>query len=627
MKPKGSEHFRSGQGIFRQAISADRERGEMKAVVLAGGRARGFWPLARQCPKALLPVANTPLLAHTLRYLASQGVREAFVCVNAGDPSIRERFHDGRAFGLKLHFAAEPIPLGTAGCLRELRSSLDDGPFVVVAGLPFLDFPLADLIAIHRRGRATISVAVVEEPSPRGFAEEIVLGKDGQLEEILVPCGPAETARPRSLGVYILEPRIFDCIGSESYLDLKEQLIGRVRRAGLRVVPVRIPGVGVRLDTMADYLRICSEFISDGYMGWNRGDRLDRLVRLGEDVMVSGSAELLGPLLVGDRSAVAARAQVKGPTTIGAACRIQPASTVVASVLMEGAEVSEGASLERCLVAPSCRVPPDGNFADKLLLRPDNGGLGSVVVSLQAWPATRTTRTVAQQADSRTKKERAGRLLPAVKRLLDVCGASLGLLLTLPALAAAALAIELDSPGPILFRQRRAGQGGREFNMIKLRTMVADAEKLQESLADRNEIDGPMFKIGNDPRITRVGRFLRKTRIDELPQLLNVLRGDMSLVGPRPLAMKEMRYNPAWRDLRLQVKPGATGLWQVESNRKNSFQDWIVADIRYVEEQSLWLDIRILGRTVWEVWNTFWRREGEAALPKVSGANCSNSCF
>lgn len=146
--------------------------------------------------------------------------------------------------------------------------------------------------------------------------------------------------------------------------------------------------------------------------------------------------------------------------------------------------------------------------------------------------------------------------------------------------------------------------------MIKLRTMVRDAEQLQETLADRNEVDGPMFKIGNDPRMTRVGRFLRRTRIDELPQLFNVLRGDMSLVGPRPLAMREMRSYPAWRDIRLSVKPGATGLWQVESSRKNTYQDWIAADVQYAEKQSLWLDLQILGRTLREVWRTLWAREG-----------------
>jgi lipopolysaccharide/colanic/teichoic acid biosynthesis glycosyltransferase len=285
---------------------------------------------------------------------------------------------------------------------------------------------------------------------------------------------------------------------------------------------------------------------------------------------------------------------------------------VVASVVMEGGQVSEGARLQRCVVAPGCRVPEGEAFADHLIFHPDHARRGpSVALRLQDWPGLLVTPAAAQAgrppADGGSRRRW---LFHVVKRTLDLCGATLGLAVTAPVLAVAAVAIEVDSPGPVLFRQRRVGLRGREFTMVKLRTMVPDAEGLQESLADRNEVDGPMFKIGNDPRITRVGRFLRATRIDEIPQLFNVLRGEMSLVGPRPLAMKEMRYNPAWRDIRLSVKPGATGLWQVDSRRKNSFQDWISADIRYVEQQSLWLDLQILGGTVREVWRTLWVREG-----------------
>jgi len=579
----------------------------MKAVVLAGGGERGFTPLSRQCPKALLPVGNTPLLAHTLRYLSRQGVRETFVCTGAGSESIREKCRDWRPSDMTLHFVPEPIPLGTAGCLHGLRSSLGADPFLVVAGMPFIDFSLDALMGVHRQRGATVTVALAEERSPKGFAEDVVWGQEGHIEEIVVPYGHGRGGGPRTLGVYILEPRIFQFMGRESYLDLKEQLIRRIRRAGLRVIGTRVPGVGVRLDTMVDYLRFSHEFLRDGYMGWSSGDRLARLVRLGEDVSVSKSASLRGPLLVGNGCAVAAGARVEGPTSIGAACRIQSTSMVVASVLMEGAEVSERARLKRCVVAAGCRVPPDGNFADELLLRPEKGGEPPLIVPLQVLPAATAAPVAAQmRAGGNNGTAQSRWLFRAVKRTLDLCGAGLSLVLTAPVLAAAALAIEVDSPGPVLFRQRRVGLSGREFTMVKLRTMVPDAEGLQESLADRNEVDGPMFKIGNDPRITRVGRFLRATRIDEIPQLFNVLRGDMSLVGPRPLAMKEMRYNPAWRDIRLSVKPGATGLWQVDSRRRNSFQDWITADIRYVEGQTIWLDLRILGRTACEVFRSLW---------------------
>jgi len=134
--------------------------------------------------------------------------------------------------------------------------------------------------------------------------------------------------------------------------------------------------------------------------------------------------------------------------------------------------------------------------------------------------------------------------------------------------------------------------------MYKFRTMVEDAEKLQEQLRDNNIVNGPMFKMENDPRVTRTGVFLRKTSLDELPQLFNVLKGEMSLLGPRPLKMEEMAFSPSWRNIRLSVKPGITGLWQVEARSSGLFHEWIKYDIYYVKHDSLWMDITILFKTI-----------------------------
>lgn len=185
-----------------------------------------------------------------------------------------------------------------------------------------------------------------------------------------------------------------------------------------------------------------------------------------------------------------------------------------------------------------------------------------------------------------------------LKNLFDRVLASLGLLLLSPVLLAIALAVKLTSPGPVFFVQQRYGLGKRKFGMIKFRSMVPDAEARQAALEHLNEIDGPTFKIKNDPRVTRIGNFLRKTSLDELPQLLNVVKGEMSLVGPRPLPERDVsRFSEAWLMRRFSVKPGITGLWQVSGRSLSDFDNLIKLDLRYIDRWSLLLDIKILLRT------------------------------
>jgi len=189
----------------------------------------------------------------------------------------------------------------------------------------------------------------------------------------------------------------------------------------------------------------------------------------------------------------------------------------------------------------------------------------------------------------------------AVKRGIDIVGATLGLLITSPVLAAAAVAIKLDSRGPVFFKQTRSGKYGRQFHMVKLRTMVADAEARKQELMHLNEMDGPVFKIKRDPRITRVGAFLRKWSIDELPQFWNVLVGHMSLVGPRPPTPDEvLEYKPSDRR-RLSMRPGITCLWQISGRNEIGFDEWMELDLEYIDSWSLASDLRILAMTVPQV--------------------------
>jgi lipopolysaccharide/colanic/teichoic acid biosynthesis glycosyltransferase len=187
---------------------------------------------------------------------------------------------------------------------------------------------------------------------------------------------------------------------------------------------------------------------------------------------------------------------------------------------------------------------------------------------------------------------------PLWKRTIDVTGAIFGLTALSPILAAAALAVRFDSRGPVLFTQLREGKDGRIFKMYKFRTMRPDAEALQSQLRSKNEQDGPAFKIEDDPRVTRVGRFLRKSCIDELPQLINVLKGDMSLVGPRPLPVHESTACQLWQRQRLTVLPGLTCIWQVSGGRQVSFDQWMRMDLDYARRRSMGLDIRLLWKTL-----------------------------
>jgi exopolysaccharide biosynthesis polyprenyl glycosylphosphotransferase len=185
-----------------------------------------------------------------------------------------------------------------------------------------------------------------------------------------------------------------------------------------------------------------------------------------------------------------------------------------------------------------------------------------------------------------------------VKRAIDVVVATLAIVVASPVFLASALAIRLRDGSPVFFRQVRIGLHGRRFEVIKFRTMVAGAEAMLDDLVDQSEVAGQAFKLTNDPRVTGTGRFLRRSSIDELPQLWNVLRGDMSLVGPRPALPREVDSYDMWHRRRLSMKPGITGLWQVSARRSSSFDTWAQLDLSYIDRWSLWLDFKILARTV-----------------------------
>ena len=196
------------------------------------------------------------------------------------------------------------------------------------------------------------------------------------------------------------------------------------------------------------------------------------------------------------------------------------------------------------------------------------------------------------------ENERSNILYEVIKRIIDVVASFTGLILLSPLILIVSILIKLESKGEVIFKQKRVGLNGKEFYMYKFRSMVINAEELKEQLESQNEMSGPMFKIKDDPRITNVGKFIRKTSIDELPQLINVIKGDMSLVGPRPSLPKEVKKFEQWMMERLEVKPGLTCIWQISGRNNIDFEDWMKLDIKYVRERSLVLDFKLIFKTI-----------------------------
>jgi len=244
--------------------------------------------------------------------------------------------------------------------------------------------------------------------------------------------------------------------------------------------------------------------------------------------------------------------------------------------------------------APACRFDSEGGEAAHSIdpVQPDVQSL------FRAFLEHVAPETSFHRDDSRSLEVVFASPLPLWKRAMDVAVAGLALACLSPLLLVIAGAVRLTSGLPVIFRQYRAGFLGRPFEMYKFRTMVVDAERQQEALRDRSEQDGPAFKLTDDPRVTRLGRFLRKTSLDELPQLWNVLKGDMSLVGPRPLPCGESSACSGWQRRRLDVTPGITCIWQVEGRSRVSFHEWMRMDVAYVRTRRLLRDVKLLLLTI-----------------------------
>jgi lipopolysaccharide/colanic/teichoic acid biosynthesis glycosyltransferase len=308
-----------------------------------------------------------------------------------------------------------------------------------------------------------------------------------------------------------------------------------------------------------------------------------------------------GPVLVGDGHVIAPTARLLGPVVLHAHVRIGAHATIVGPALLgAGAQVASGGVVAHALVGPQAQVPPGRTLRDCVWYNDiDHRSQGPRRASYRA-----RLERLGVSPDA-TRAIDGGAAVPPRwplrwKRLVDAVAAAVGLALLAPVFLLIAVLIRVGSRGPIFYRGEREGVGARPFRCLKFRTMRVGAHEVQHLLKAQDKLDGPHFKLDGDPRVTRLGRLLRATNLDELPQLINVLRGDMSLVGPRPSPFRENQICAPWREGRLSVRPGLTGLWQVcrRDRASGDFHQWIEYDLLYVQQASPLLDLKILIATV-----------------------------
>jgi len=568
----------------------------MKAVILAGGQDTHLVPLVRTVPKPLLPVANRPMVEYVLSLLKTSGIKEVALAVNAADESYEDVLGDGRRLGMRLHYSREAVPRGTAGCLLPLADFLGREPFMVIHGSLFLNADLRALAEFHqaRKAFATLGVRRTAGGSRDWHHLELRLGEGDRVEGIKVrDLSGREHLSPVPAGVYVFDPAALTAIEPGIYYDIKEQLLPRLRLDGKRVFACEIQGYCRNVLEMNDYLKVNRSVLRGEVNGYRFDGQIAEGIWVGRGSAVSPMATIHGPVMIGRDCFIGPGVQIIGPTCVGDGCFVEDGVLLRESLLLPGSRVERNSSVEGCVLAADTVISP-GQALKEVVAIPESLDIGELDLA----DTDLLIQGVAASAGRYAQSQLRYLLYRAFKRGFDLAVALTGLVVLSPLILAVALAIKLTSPGPIFFRQRRCGRHGREFGMVKFRTMVKDAETMQAQLRPLSEVDGPVFKIENDPRSTALGRFLRKYSIDEMPQLWNVLKGEMSLVGPRPLAAREMQFCPAWRDVRLKVRPGITGLWQISGRSRSSFHDWIRLDIEYVQEQSIFRDFRILFKTL-----------------------------
>jgi lipopolysaccharide/colanic/teichoic acid biosynthesis glycosyltransferase/ADP-glucose pyrophosphorylase len=542
----------------------------------------------------MVPILNRPLIEHTILRLQEGGMTDIVIAGSQGDysPFCKNYFANNTITSPRVQYVEDDLPRGAAGVLRDLRDQIGDEPFLVVSGSCFLgDIDLDAVLDFHVRKRSVLTIAV--QRTRQISLEGIRCSDDGMVEDIMRIHPSRRRSSIETIGVYVFSPRALDYIGARSYFDIKEQLVPALRQASLPVYAYETKQFCKALHTVKNYFDLQRTLLLNHPDNVSHEDMtmIADGIWAGKNVTISPAAYLIGPVVIGSNSSIEPNTQIIGPAVIGQRCAVETGAVVRESILWDDVVMESGSRAQFSIILEGLRVTSGESFSNTVIVDEAEAEDASLMASDHVFHGITSLNPSLLLGQKRP-------WYLFLKRLMDITISSVGFVTMLPVLLLLAITIKLDSAGPILFQQRRTGKGGKNFKMLKFRTMVQGAERMQQTLAERKDTDGPMFKLAKDPRVTRIGSFLRRSSLDELPQFINVLRGEMSLVGPRPLVMDEMKCSPSWRDIRLRVKPGMTGLWQVSGRSEGHFHDWIRHDVHYVMNQSLWLDLKILFRTV-----------------------------
>jgi lipopolysaccharide/colanic/teichoic acid biosynthesis glycosyltransferase len=525
----------------------------------------------------LAPMGTTSLLEHLVGLLTPTTVNPPVILAYPGAPQeyaewIHAQCPDARVIGGPddLHDAFPRFELSDAFLALDPRS------------LPVGDFQLTALTTAYAAEPRVALHFVTFEAAIGSTKEKVSLDPTGQVRGIQRHYGHATWPFIAGITASIIPGAcgmLIEGLSSRSLADLRQTMSGRG-------IPSRdLPIEGGALNLAEERGMLSANEIATLKVARQRG------------------GDLTAPIMVGSGHSVHLSARFVGPVVLHAGVHIEEHATVLGpAIIGPGARISANAVVAHTTVATDAIVPAGRVVRDRVWY-----GDGNPAAHNESPALTYAERLARLAIEPPTHQESQSRELPPAsvfdqraKRVLDVTAAAVSLTLLAPLLALISIAVWLESKGPIFFGDKREGEGGRVFRCWKFRTMFTGADRAQRQLGGLNNTDGPHFKVDRDPRVTRVGRVLRALNVDELPQLFNVLIGEMSLVGPRPSPFRENQVCVPWRAARLSVTPGITGFWQVCRHERaaGDFHQWIEYDLLYVQHFSFWLDLKILAATL-----------------------------